>query len=226
MNGIGLLSIVPPEVHGSCVRAIVASTESERAMTKAIFGRTLVITFFAALQAGQAQTPEIAAAVIPLPQSLRSGAGVVRLDQAGQPEVLRKATNGLVCIADKPGDERFDVRCYQEDFIPVVYRAFQLGYQVSGEKVEAEIKTGKLHLSNQPAAGYRCLGPASGYDPSSNTINAQIRCWQSIHFPFRTAREMGFPDMSEVPVDLRATIPYVMSSGKYWAHVMIEHPAQ
>jgi hypothetical protein len=193
-------------------------------MRKATFGTGLVLSLVIVVQTVQAQTPEIAAAVIPLPDSLRTAAGVVRLDEAGQPEVLRKATNGLVCIADKPGDERFDVRCYQEDFIPVVYRAFQLGYQVSGEKVEAEIKAGKLHLSNQPAAGYRCLGPASGYDPSSNTINAQIRCWQSIHFPFRTAREIGLPDMSEVPTDLRATVPYVMSSGKYWAHVMIEHP--
>jgi hypothetical protein len=195
-------------------------------MTKVSLGRTLVAIFLAALQTGQAQTSEIAAAVTPLPESLRSGAGVVRLDNSGQPEMLRKATNGIVCIANKPGDAQFDVRCYQEDFIPVVYRAFQLGYQVSGEKVEAEIKAGKLHLSNQPAAGYRCLGPASGYDPSTNTVNAQIHCWQSIHFPFRTAREIGFPDMSDVPPDLRTTVPYVMSSGKYWAHVMIEHPAK
>ena len=93
-------------------------------------------------------------------------------------------------------------------------------------KVEAEIKAGKLHLSNQPTAGHRCLGPASAYDASTNTANAQIRCWQSIHFPFRTAREVGFPDMSEVPAALRTTVPYVMSSGKYWAHVMIEHPAK
>jgi hypothetical protein len=192
-------------------------------VTKAIF----VITFLTALQSALAQTQEIASALIPLPESLRSGAGVVRLDNAGQPEVLRKATNGMVCIADKPGDAQFDVRCYQEDFILVVYRAFQLGYNgVNGEKVEAEIKTGKLHLSNQPAAGYRCFGPASGYDPSTNAVNAEVKCWQSIHFPFRTAREIGFPDMSEVPADLRTNVPYVMSSGKYWAHVMIEHPTR
>jgi hypothetical protein len=195
-------------------------------LTKATLRIGLVISFLATIQSAPAQMPEIAAAVIPLPESLRNGAGVVRLDKAGQPEVLRKATNGLVCIADKPGDERFVVRCYQEDFIPIVYRAFQLGYEVSGEKVEAEIKGGKLHLSDQPAAGYRCLGPARGYDPATSTVNAQIRCWQSIHFPFRTAREIGFPDMSDVPADLRATVPYVMSSGKYWAHVMIEHPAK
>ena len=51
---------------------------------------------------------------------------------------------------------RFDVRCYRDSFIQVVYRAFQLGYQVSGEKVEAEIKAGKLALSHEPTAGYRC----------------------------------------------------------------------
>src|SRR6185436_11784477 len=104
------------------------------------------------------------AAVLPLPQPLRAGASVARLDAAGQPEVVRKGTNGMVCIADRPGDEQFDVRCYMESFIPVVYRAFQLGYRVSGEKVEAEIKAGKIQLSNQPTAGYRCLGPANGYN--------------------------------------------------------------
>jgi hypothetical protein len=195
-------------------------------MIQMTLGRTLGVFLYAALQLGRAQTAEIAGATTPLPESLRSGAGVVRLDSANQPVLLRKAANGIVCIADKPGDDQFDVRCYQEDFIPVVYRAFQLGYSVSGPKVEAEIKEGKLHLSNQPAAGYRCLGPATGYDASTNKINAQIRCWQSIHFPFRTAQEIGFPDMSEVPEGLRDSIPFVMASGKYWAHVMITHPAK
>ena len=182
----------------------------------------LAIAVFAAAQSTQIEA--IAAAVLPLPDALRGSASVVRLDPAGKPDVLRKGTNGMVCIADRPGDEQFDVRCYQESFIPVVYRAFQLGYQVSGEKVEAEIKAGKLQLSNQPTAGYRCLGPASGYKASTNSVSSQIECWQSIHFPFRTARDIGLPDETEVPENLQRTIPYVMSSGKYWAHVMIRHP--
>ena len=193
-------------------------------MSKLILVGTLVIASSAAWQPTQAQTQAIAAAVLPLPEALRSAAGVVRLDDAGQPETLRKGTNGMVCITDKPGDAQFDVRCYQEAFIPVVYRAFQLGYRVSGDKVEAEIKAGKLQLSNQPTAGYRCLGPASGYNPSTNSLNAQVECWQSIHFPFRTAREIGLPDESEIPPNLQTTVPYVMSSGKYWSHVMIRHP--
>ena len=80
-------------------------------------------------------------------------------------------------------------------------------------------------LSREPTAGFRCLGPASSYDPATNSVSGEGRCWESVHLPFRTARDIGFPDMSEVPEDLRQTVPYVMASGTYWAHVMIEHPS-
>ena len=184
----------------------------------------LVVTLFAAAQAPPFSSQTIAGALLPLPEQLRAGATVVRLDASFRPEVIRKGTNGMVCIADAPNDDGFDVRCYRDTFIPVVYRAFQLGYQVSGEKVEAEIKAGKLQLSSEPTAGYRCLGPISGYDASRNAVNAQVECWQSIHFPFRTAAEIGFPDEHEVSESQQRETPYVMSSGKYWSHVMIRHP--
>src|SRR5436190_20818040 len=154
-------------------------------MSSETFILGLLLTLFAAAQAPLSSNQTIAGALLPLPEQLRAGATVVRLDGSFRPEVLRKGTNGMVCIADAPNDERFDVRCYRDTFIPVVYRAFQLGYQVSGEKVEAEIEAGKLPLSNEPTAGYRCLGPIAGYDTSRNAVNAQIECWQSIHFPFR-----------------------------------------
>src|SRR5262252_6419334 len=170
------------------------------------------------------QSQVIAGALLPLPEALRAAATVVRLDSTFHPEELRKGTNGMVCIADAPNDDRFDVRCYRDSFIAVVYRAFQLGYQVSGEKVEAEIKAGKLELSREPTAGYRCLGPIEGYDAARNTVDARIECWQSMHFPFRTAAELGFPDERDIPESQQRTLPYVMSSGKYWAHVMIRHP--
>jgi tetratricopeptide (TPR) repeat protein len=134
----------------------------------------------------RAESDSIAAAVLPLPEAMRNGAGVVRLDAALQPVVLRKSTNGMVCITGKPGDATFDVRCYHESFIPAVYRAFQLGYSVAGAKVGDEITAGKLKITNQPTAGYRCLGPSSGYDPVTNSMSAQIRCWQSIQLVCRT----------------------------------------
>ena len=196
-------------------------------MTQATLAGSLLVALLALQQSNtnsSSLAQAIGAAVLPLPDTLRNSATVVRLNDSSQPEVLRKGTNGMVCIADKAGDAQFDVRCYHENFIPAVYRAFQLGYQVSGPKVEEEIKAGKLKITDQPTAGYRCLGPISGYAPSTNSITSDIECWQSIHFPFRTASEIGLPDEAAVPPDLQRSVPYVMASGRYWSHVMIRHP--
>ena len=177
----------------------------------------------------QPATAEIATATVPLPELMRDGAAVVRLDASGKPESLREGSNGMVCIADLPGDAEFDVRCYNEQFIAVVYRSFQLRRQVGSHggvsaTVEAEIKAGKIKLPEQPTAGYRCLGPASAYDAATNTTKPPMHCWQSIHFPYRTAAELGLLDESQVTEAQKSMMPYVMSSGRYWSHVMIEHP--
>lgn len=186
---------------------------------------SLLLILVTALQVPPVASHTTAAAVLPLPVQLRADATVVRLNSSLEPEVLRRGSNGMVCIADAPNDDRFDVRCYRDTFIPVVYRAFQLGYRVSGEKVGAEVQAGKLQLSREPTAGYRCLGPAAGYNASQNSVDARVECWQSIHFPFRTAAEVGFPDEADVPESQQRVTPYVMSSGTYWSHVMIRHPS-
>jgi hypothetical protein len=184
---------------------------------------TLAIAMFAVPLVSHTEAQVIASALLPLPEVLRAEAAVVQLDDAGLPRLLRKGTNAMVCMADKPGDDEFDVRCYNKDFIPVVYRNFQLR---SREKVGAEINAGKLKFSTKPTAGYRCLGPASAYDSSTNQVTADIECWQSIHFPFQTSREIGLPDEADIPENLHRSVPYVMSSGKYWSHVMIRHPKE
>jgi hypothetical protein len=190
----------------------------------------LLLVFSPACFAAEAPAaaPEIASATLPLPTFMRDGAAVVRLDAKGYPQPLRAGSNGMVCIADKPDDDQLDARCYQRDFIVVVYRSFQLRGQTGGakvgERIEAEIKAGKIHLPPQPTAGYRCLGPIADYDAVANTYRPPVECWQSVHFPYRTAAELGLPDESQVSEAQKRTLPYVMSSGRYWAHVMIEHP--
>jgi hypothetical protein len=174
--------------------------------------------------AGVAQQPDrarqIAAAVLPLPAELQAAAGVVALDGHGQPQVWRASANGMICLADSPGDSTFDVRCYQAEFVPVIYRIRQLIAQgvadsLLDQAIDAEIRSGKLPITKDPTAGYRMYGPVTGYNPARNTVSDRIDAWQSIHMPYRTAASMG---LSTTEDGIR---PYVMASGTFWAHVMI-----
>ena len=173
----------------------------------------------------------IAAAVLPLPAQLRDAAAVVRLDASSMPVALRAGSNALVCIADRPGGDVFDVRCYHKDFIDVVYRSFQLGGTgTSGprvtESIERELKDGKLKMTLAPTFGYRMLGPVSAFDPRTMSVGREIRSWQSVHLPYKTTAELGVIEDRAIPQNQRTTIPipYTMASGTYWSHVMIVHP--
>jgi len=159
--------------------------------------------FVAAPLLAQAPVPspadQIAAAVLPLPEVLRAGAGVRGYDAALRPVTLRETTNGMICTGDRPGDDEFDVRCYEKSFRAVIDRGQQ------------------LQVPSQPTAGYRMLGPIGGYDFRTRTFTKAIERWQSVHFPYRTAAELGLPEVRE------GTMPYVMASGTWWSHVMIQH---
>ena len=166
------------------------------------------------------RSQQIAAAVLPLPASFRSGAGVVAFDSAGRPQVWRASANGVVCLADAPGDSTFDVRCYQAAFVPVLYRIRQLTAQGVPDsaldgRLDADIRSGRLTITRLPTAGHRMYGPISGYDATHNAVSDTIDRWQSVHMPYRTAESLGL-STSEDGIN-----PYVMASGTYWAHVMI-----
>ena len=167
---------------------------------------------------------QIAAAVLPLPDALRAQATVIGYAPDLGLITIRAGTNGMVCTATRPGDQNFDVRCYQESFMPIVRRMRELDGQGLPPKevwhvVDSEIQSKKLPLPANPAAGYRMLGPISAYSPATNSVGPEIESWQSIHFPYKTAAEIGLPEEGKVP----RTFPYVMTSGTFWSHVMIEH---
>ena len=167
---------------------------------------------------------QIAAAVLPLPEPMRAGAGVLGYAPDLSLIPLRPSANGMVCTGTYPGSETFDVRCYHESFMPLIRRVRELyekklsREQVS-QTIDAEVKSGKLVLPDHPTAGYRMQGPTRGYNPQTNSVSKEIYSWQSIHFPYKTAAELGLPEEGTVS----RALPYVMSSGTYWSHVMIEH---
>jgi hypothetical protein len=177
-------------------------------------------------QALQVASPEqqIAAAVLPLPEGLRAGATVVGYGPDLKLVTLRAGSNGMVCTGMRPGSTQFDVRCYHESFMPIVRRIAELREQGLGRQeidraIDAAVQSKRLALPTSPAAGYRMLGPASAYSAVTNSVGSEIESWQSIHFPYKTAAEIGLPEEGTVP----RTFPYVMSSGTAWSHVMIEH---
>ncbi len=161
------------------------------------------------------------ASVLPLPEALRAGAGVRLVTPSGV-RVLRPSTNGLMCTADRPGDDLFDVRCYHVDWLAVMDFVRRLRQQevpvtaIDARLREAE-REGLIRLPASPTAGYRMLGPIHAFDAATATAGEAINKWQSVHFPFRTAAEIG------LPVEPEGVMPYVMASGTWWSHVMIVH---
>ena len=187
---------------------------------------SILLSTSAIAQAPQAPPAswQIAAAVLPLPEVMREHATVLGYAPDLSLVTLRQGSNRMVCTASRPGNEEFDVRCYHESFMPVVRRLRDLHSQGVKQAeidriINAEVKAKKLAIPDHPTAGYRMLGPISAYQPATNAVGKEIQSWQSVHFPYKTAAEIGLPEEGQVT----GTMPYVMASGTFWSHVMIEH---
>jgi len=53
-----------------------------------------------------------------------------------------------------------------------------------------------------------------------------MQIWHALHTPFATAEAMGLPDESSVSIEERARTPYVVASGTWFSHVMIQRAAR
>jgi len=191
-------------------------------------GLVLPVLVTAATASMGAQTPvptpaeQIAAAVLPLPEVMRAGAGVRGYTASLALVTLREGTNTMVCTADRPGDDEFDVRCYDRQFLQAIDRRRELAEEglaaaAVDRRFEEEVAQGRLRLPDHPTAGYRMLGPITAYDPRTATFTAAIEKWQSVHFPYRTAEELGLPTTRRGHPALRHGVGHLVS------HVMIEH---
>ena len=184
----------------------------------------------AAVGSNDAFSDDIRFSVLPLPEQLRNGATVMRIESPGHPVVMRQGSNGLVCFRVVPGEAAWDARCYEATMARLIFRAGELRRMVLTNdsidaRIKADVSAGTLTLPAHPAAGYRVLGRPDSYDPATGAVTAPMERWQSLHVPFTTAASMGLPDESTVSELQRTRTPYVMASGTWWSHVMIEHPA-
>ena len=177
-----------------------------------------LIPVLAAAQTTSSAEEQIASAVLAAPEERRAGAAVLGYDAQGKLVTLRKGSNDLICLADKPGDNRFSVACYHKDLEPFMARGRELEAQgiTGNERNEKyrwkEIKEGTLPMPREPRMLYVLSG--KGYDAASRTVtNASLR-WV-IYWPFATAESSG---LSTKP---KRGEPWLMDAGTPGAHIMI-----
>jgi hypothetical protein len=172
---------------------------------------------------GQVPAPEaqIAAALQAAPEDRRAGATVLGYDAAGAVKVLREGSNDLVCLADKPGDEKFSAACYHQSLEPFMKRGRELEAQgVKGEERMQqrwrEADDGKLAMPKTPAALYVLSG--SAYDTATGEVkDAYLR--YVVYTPWAT------PESTGLPLDPPAEGgPWLMFPGTAGAHIMINPP--
>ncbi|MCP4203021.1 MAG: hypothetical protein GY769_13950 [bacterium] len=166
---------------------------------------------------------QIAGAVSPAPEGMRDAATVLGYS-AGELVTLRQGGGDLVCLADKPGDERFHAACYFKALEPFMARGREL--RAAGkERAEvletrgAEIASGKLQMPPGPSALYSLTGPAGSFDPATGEVEGANRTYV-VYIPYATAESTG---LSPQPA---TGAPWIMSPGKPWAHIMLVQPAE
>jgi len=170
----------------------------------------------------QAPTAEaqVAAAILPLPDEMRAGATVIGWNGAGVRTDLREGTNGMICIADEPGNERFRVVCYPEALHPLLSRSRELREENLEEaerdrRLEEEVEAGKVVLPEQPAVLHVIDGPVGSYDPAIGRASGEVSQLRIIFTPYQTAEAMG------LPTERQDGMPWVMNSGELFSHIMI-----
>ncbi|MFI5279373.1 MAG: hypothetical protein ACHQU1_02670 [Gemmatimonadales bacterium] len=165
---------------------------------------------------------QIAAAVLPLPDSMRAGARVYGYTADGHFAELRAGTGSMTCLISKPGAERFQVACYHNSMEEFMARGRELraqGVTAIDSVRNADVMAGRVHLP--PVASlYSLNGPAGSWDPATNALTG-VSPLYVVYLPFATEASTG---ISATPARGR---PWLMHPGEPGAHVMIvpERPA-
>ncbi|GMQ82742.1 MAG: hypothetical protein BMS9Abin05_2203 [Rhodothermia bacterium] len=176
----------------------------------------------------QAQVPhaedQIGGAVLAAPAQARAEVTVLGYISPGRMSMLKKGTNELICLADNPDKEGFDVVCYHKDLDPYMARGRELRKEGIGGSEnlatrQAEIEAGTLSWPTQASMLYVLSGDEGAYDSATGTAET-ARLRYVIYVPYVTGESTGFSVTPTVP-----GAPWLMGSGTYRAHIMIVPPA-
>ncbi|RMH17311.1 MAG: hypothetical protein D6701_07720 [Gemmatimonadetes bacterium] len=164
----------------------------------------------------------VAGAVLAAPPADRAAAEVRAWNADGTLRVLRQGTNHLICLADRPGDDRFHVTCYHRALEPFMERGRELTRQgVSGMERQRtrwrEAREGALPVPDHPVMLYNFTVSDGPFDPLHDDEGRAARL-QALYMPYATPESTGLPARSE------DGSPWLMWPGEPSAHVMIFLP--
>ncbi len=165
---------------------------------------------------------QIAAAVSAAPNDLRDAAAVRGYSADGDLVLLRAGAGNLVCLADDPGDERFQTACYHASLEPYMRRGRELRAEgVTGpdsfEIRHAEIDASTLPMPEGPAMVYSLGGGPEMHDPETGAVDeGRGRRVHAVYTPYATEATTG---LSTTPPQQGA--PWIMRPGTPTSHIMI-----
>jgi hypothetical protein len=187
--------------------------------------RVVLVAGFASLAAVNAQAQgltkeqQLAVALRAAPEDMRDGAAVFGYDAGGKLILLRQGSNELICVADDPAQEGFEVSCHHKSVEPYVVRGRELRAQgVNGQALNQarwkEMEEGKLQLPKEGASNYILTGT---YDAATGELeNAYLR-WV-IYTPYATPASTGLSTKGG------ESVPWLMFPGTPGSHIMIIPP--
>ena len=181
-----------------------------------------VLMFVSPVVAQDAPPPaaQIAGAVLAAPEDKRAGAKVLRWDGGAKMVTLREGTNELICLADNPRVEGFNVACYHKDLDPFMARGRELTAQgVTDDKTRdttrfKEVDDKKLSI---PKDGFLTVMTGKSFDAATGQVAEAYTRWV-VYVPYATAATTGLPTKPAPGV------PWLMDPGTAGAHIMISPP--
>ncbi|MEM6804896.1 MAG: hypothetical protein AAF696_26090 [Bacteroidota bacterium] len=166
---------------------------------------------------------QIATAVMALQEGDRAGAMVYGYDSEGTLVKLREGTNKMVCLADNPNQEGFQIASYHINLEPFMARGRALKAEGKNPKEvfdtrEKEAKDGSLKMPDTPSTLQLVYGKEGTYNAETGELeNTNYR--SVVYIPWATAESTGLP--------LEPIIPgaaWLMDPGTHRAHIMITPP--
>jgi hypothetical protein len=160
---------------------------------------------------------QIAGAVLAAPEERRAGAKVLGWDVAGKLFTLREGTNELICIADNPKVDGFNVSCYHKDLEAFMARGRELTAQgITDDKQRdatrwKEVDDKKLTIGKD---GFLTVLTGKSFDPATGQVAEAYTRWV-IYVPYATAASTG------LPAKPAPGVPWLMDPGTAGAHIMI-----